>query len=434
MPTTTPSFSLALSALVLSMASAAQAADVSLQTAQAPLPSPTVVQPPVAAAPLSAPAPASAMVAPVQVRAPATPVNPVVVQTVPPSVTTKPVVIAADDERPTEVILVPSSPAQPAVVVAPTNASGQATPVVVSTPDPVRQPVIASPSVLVVTPATTPATAANPSAAPSSPAATSATVPTVNAVPANTSTPVSAAPVVTDAAKTAAAVDPSSQKMIPLYAPMKPHAVRQVKRGKMAGPEATPVMPSNDPSRDPAQQLDVSAIDAKLEALIKVAGHYPPNIPGRRDRYLAEQDAAALATQLDQYAVVPNASAEVLLRAVKANQVARNLDTGNDSALKAGVYMRRLIAMTPTDAEANYWYGTMLAEGGGMKEGIPYLNKAIKAGYVEGYLPLAQAYLSLEKRQEALNTLKTYRGAQNVDLTRADSLISKVEQGGSSVW
>ena len=49
-------------------------------------------------------------------------------------------------------------------------------------------------------------------------------------------------------------------------------------------------------------------------------------------------------------------------------------------------------------------------------------------------LPLAQAYLSLEKKQDALKTLQSYRATQKDDPSQADSLIAKVESGGSSIW
>lgn len=262
-------------------------------------------------------------------------------------------------------------------------------------------------------------------------------VPPASVLPAPSVSPIASAGTATPAAalpEPAAVVTPEqpAKTLIPLYTTAQPKAAGKGARAKKAAPVAAPVTAAATP--DASSQLDVTDIDRRLNALLKVAGHYPPNIPGRRDRYMAEQDASELVKALDPYAVIPNASAEVLLRAVKANQVARNLDTGMDAALKAGVYMRRLIALMPAHPEVNYWYGTMLAEGGGMKEGIPYLNKAIKSGYAEAYLPLAQAYLSLEKKQDALKTLQSYRATQKDDPSQADSLIAKVESGGSSIW
>jgi tetratricopeptide (TPR) repeat protein len=251
---------------------------------------------------------------------------------------------------------------------------------------------------------------------------------------AGTATPAAALPEPAVVAEPAAVATPEqpAKTLIPLYTTAQPKAAGKGARAKKAAPAPAPVVAQAAP--EASSQLDVTDIDRRLNALLKVAGHYPPNIPGRRDRYMAEQDASELVKALDPYAVIPNASAEVLLRAVKANQVARNLDTGMDAALKAGVYMRRLIALMPAHPEVNYWYGTMLAEGGGMKEGIPYLNKAIKSGYAEAYLPLAQAYLSLEKKQDALKTLQSYRATQKDDPSQAESLIAKVESGGSSIW
>ncbi|PKP96697.1 MAG: hypothetical protein CVT76_06190, partial [Alphaproteobacteria bacterium HGW-Alphaproteobacteria-15] len=137
---------------------------------------------------------------------------------------------------------------------------------------------------------------------------------------------------------------------------------------------------------------------------------------------------------LDQLVVQPNASFDLLIRAVQLNQVARNLDIGAQSAVKAGVYMRRAIALNPEHPAANYWYGTMLTEGGGFKEGIPYLNRAAQAGYKKAYLALAQAYLHIDQRPNALSALESYSIAVPEQQAATSTLIEQVRAGKSSVW
>lgn len=179
--------------------------------------------------------------------------------------------------------------------------------------------------------------------------------------------------------------------------------------------------------------LDVTDIDQKLGILEEKAKHYPTRYTDKAERRGAESRIKALVKKLDEYAAHPDASFEVLMRAMKANQMARNLDVGTESALKAGVYMRRAIALKPADMEANFWYGCMLAEGGGMKEGIPYLNKAAQAGSHKAYVALARAYLSLDKRDLALKSLENFKKVNTSDGTLAQSLIEEVRAGKTDV-
>ncbi len=222
--------------------------------------------------------------------------------------------------------------------------------------------------------------------------------------------------------------DTPAMVKIPRYAANAAKMIHKPK-GKPAKitPEVT-ITPVND-----ADLIDVTDIDKRLATLDAHARHYPITYTDRRERRAAEEDAKQLVKDLDQYAAAPNASFEVLMRAMHANQLARNLDVGNESALKAGVYIQRALALNPTDAEANFWYGTILAEGGGMKEAIPYLTKAIKGGYSEAYLGLANAYLSLEKRPQAVTTLEQYK-AVATDKTQAETVLDAVRNGQNSVW
>jgi hypothetical protein len=215
----------------------------------------------------------------------------------------------------------------------------------------------------------------------------------------------------------------ASATLIPLHAPV----VTKGKSKKKPTPETSA---STSP-----ETLDVSQIDQRISSLETKAQHYPPSYSDKRERRSAEADIKELVNTMDQYAVSPKASAEVLLRAVKVNQMARNMDVGAESALKAGVYMRRLIALQPTNPEANYWYGIMLSEGGGVKEGIPYLNKAAKNGFKVAYLSLAHAYLMLTKKTEAISALESYRTAVPEHKDQTETLLEGVRSGSKTgIW
>lgn len=183
-----------------------------------------------------------------------------------------------------------------------------------------------------------------------------------------------------------------------------------------------------------SETIDATEIDRMLGYLLERAGNYPPRFIDREERSLAVAELKALIAQIDQDAVHPNASFDVLLRAVQLNQVGRNLDLGVSVAIKAGVYMRRAIALNPDDPQANYWYGTMLVEGGGIKEGIPYLNRAVSLGYKPAHLVLAQAYLHLERREFALKALQSYHDAEPTQQEWTTAVTEKIRAGKSLIW
>ncbi len=181
-------------------------------------------------------------------------------------------------------------------------------------------------------------------------------------------------------------------------------------------------------------QINVGELDDLIAYLVDKAGNYPPRFADQRERRQAVSETKQMIEALDQLVVQPNASFELLMRAVQLNQVARNLDIGGQSAVKAGVYMRRAIALNPEDPAANYWYGTMLTEGGGFKEGIPYLNRAAQTGYKKAYLALAQAYLHIDQRPNALSAIESYRIADPEQHAMATRLIEQIQAGKNNIW
>lgn len=183
-----------------------------------------------------------------------------------------------------------------------------------------------------------------------------------------------------------------------------------------------------------ADQINIGELDDLIAYLVDKAGNYPPRFADQRERRQAITETKQMIEALDQLVVQPNASFDLLIRAVQLNQVARNLDIGGQSAVKAGVYMRRAIALNPEDPAANYWYGTMLTEGGGFKEGIPYLNRAAQTGYKKAYLALAQAYLHIDQRPNALSALESYRIAEPEQQAMATNLIEQVQAGKNNIW
>ena len=182
-------------------------------------------------------------------------------------------------------------------------------------------------------------------------------------------------------------------------------------------------------------QLDVTDIDDFLQLVEGKARHYPPRFNNRNERRGFESKLKAVAKQLEDLANQPNASFDILIRAYKAHVMARNLDLGSSYTTKAYGFAERLLKMNPNDGEVNFWFGFSLSEGGGQKEAIPYLDKAMKAGVQEAYLSTANNYIALEQKKNAVQILRNYAIKYPDEAAVADRLIAEIDrQGRWNVW
>jgi predicted Zn-dependent protease len=163
------------------------------------------------------------------------------------------------------------------------------------------------------------------------------------------------------------------------------------------------------------------------------ARHYPPHFPNQRARHAAETEVVDLVNTLNPIAANPKATHDELLQGFKANGLAHNLDVGSDTTTNADNDIRRALKKNPKDPESNFWFGVLLSEGGGMVEGIPYLKKAAKDGYNEAYLSLANAYLALNKKKQALEEVKKYQKVVPDD-ARVPDMIEAIKQDKASIW
>lgn len=184
-----------------------------------------------------------------------------------------------------------------------------------------------------------------------------------------------------------------------------------------------------------AGQLDVTELDDFLNLLEGRARHYPAQFASRNERRGFERKLKQVIQQLDQYAVSPNASFDILLRAYKANVMARNLDLGQIYSTKSLTYGQRLLELNPNDGEVNFWFGFSLAEGGAQREAIPYLQKAINANVQEAHLSLANAYLGLEQKKNAIVTLNNYVAKYPTEKAVINVLITEIQNNTRwNVW
>ncbi|WP_051526563.1 hypothetical protein [Alkanindiges illinoisensis] len=192
----------------------------------------------------------------------------------------------------------------------------------------------------------------------------------------------------------------------------------------------TPSMPA--PSDE---TLDVTEIDKDITLLEGKARHYPTYFKDKYERWKAEKKIKQITQRLDQIAVDPRASYDLLLRAMKAHVLARNMDAGPDSAFKSAVYFQRLLKLKPADPETSFWYGFSLGEGGGFRESISHLDTAVKAEYQEAYLALAHSYLQMDDKKNALTVLNNYKIKYPDEATETDQLIAEIQAGKRySMW
>ncbi|AXQ22850.1 hypothetical protein BEN71_12515 [Acinetobacter wuhouensis] len=182
-------------------------------------------------------------------------------------------------------------------------------------------------------------------------------------------------------------------------------------------------------------EIDITAIDDFLQMVEGKARHYPPQFSDRKEKSGFVSKLKEVSTQLDQLAAAPNASFDVLIRAFKASILGRNLDLGSSYTTKSLDYAQRILKINKEDPEANLWFGFSLSEGGGQKEALPYLDKAMKAGVQEAYLSSVNNYLGMEQKKNAVQMLKNYKVKYPEEASVVDRLIPEVEkQGRYNVW
>ena len=182
-------------------------------------------------------------------------------------------------------------------------------------------------------------------------------------------------------------------------------------------------------------EIDITEIDDFLQLVEGKARHYPPRFSERQERRGFEAKLKEVTQQLDTLAANENASFDILMRAFKASVMARNLDLGSVYTTRSLNYAQRILKINQEDAEANFWFGFGLFEGGGHREAIPYLDKAMKAGVQEAYLSAANNYIAMEQKKNAVQTLKNYKIKYPQEAEVADRLIAEIEnQGRWNVW
>jgi len=316
-----------------------------------------------------------------------------------PTVSTTPSIVSTQSFSTSPVVV--ATPSVDTIVTVPTTPEVIATPSIAATPLVISSPTVATTPAVISSPtvATTPAIITTPSVA---------TTPTIITTPTVATTPT--------------IITPPSLSTIPTTTlPI----------------SAIPPLPQpviiEDPLVTQIKATDRSDIEARINLMGKYARHYPVRFDNVHARRGAEAEIKDLLNVVNPIAQNPKATHNELVQGFKVNGMARNLDVGSNTTTNADIFIRRALKLEPKNPETNYWFGVLLTEGGGMKEGIPYLNKAAISKYSEAHLSLANAYLGLGKHLLALASLKKYQGLVPNDL-RIPDMIEAVKQDKASIW
>lgn len=169
--------------------------------------------------------------------------------------------------------------------------------------------------------------------------------------------------------------------------------------------------------------INLQYLQDRIEELSKNAGTYPTQFDTDEDKIAATQEVQAL---LEIAKTMTEASDEpsTLYLSMQIARIGHNLDI-KGAAEQAISYADRFIEKTPDDSTGYFFMGAFLSEAGKVKEGRPYLDKALELGNEAARWSIAMSYLFEGKTEEALNELKLYQKSYPKD-PRTKQLIEAI--------
>lgn len=159
------------------------------------------------------------------------------------------------------------------------------------------------------------------------------------------------------------------------------------------------------PELDPNAKMKL--LDQVLDDLVRHAIDYPVHFDDAGDQGRAAKDVVKLSAWLDTLIDVPNPPVYFMKRAAMVGSIGHNLDIPG-MAQKADAIFQKWLSMRPDDPAGNQMYGAFLGGAGKAKEAIPFLEKAVALGVPQAPYTLGVAYLHLEDKEKASQSLKAY--------------------------
>ena len=172
--------------------------------------------------------------------------------------------------------------------------------------------------------------------------------------------------------------------------------------------------------------INLQYLQDRIAELSKNAGTYPTQFDSEADKTEAAKEAQVL---LEIAKTMTEASDEpsTLYLSMQIARIGHNLDI-KGSAEQAISYADRFIEKTPDDSTGYFFMGAFLSESGKVKEGRPYLDKALELGNEAARWSIAMSYLFEGNTEEALKELKLYQKSYPND-PRAKQLIEAINSG-----
>jgi tetratricopeptide (TPR) repeat protein len=167
-------------------------------------------------------------------------------------------------------------------------------------------------------------------------------------------------------------------------------------------------------------------VDKFLNELAPHALRYPTNFDSKSQYDKYSLNLKDFLNQMDS--ALPNFrdDTEFLFQYSLANSMGHNMDIPGCAEKSISGFLR-LLALTPNDRRANYYFGSFLSATTLYKKSPPFLLKAIELGEEDAHYTLAFVYIKEGKRSEALSEFKAYLKV-NPDNETARKMVSDIEK------
>lgn len=172
--------------------------------------------------------------------------------------------------------------------------------------------------------------------------------------------------------------------------------------------------------------IDAQYMDKMLYELGLHAKNRPAQFDSPKDQKRAIQDVKSASKMIDPLIKGSAPNPEMLVRAGFLYIIAHNLDIPG-SAKNADATFQKLLAVSPSNPDGNYLYGTFLASEGKTKRALPYLEKALVAGVADAAYTLGVAYLKLGDKQKALDNFEVFRQRSPYVVEDVSRLINELK-------
>lgn len=172
--------------------------------------------------------------------------------------------------------------------------------------------------------------------------------------------------------------------------------------------------------------INLQYLQDRIAELSKNAGTYPTQFDSEADKTEATKEAQVL---LEIAKTMTEASDEpsTLYLSMQIARIGHNLDI-KGAAEQAISYADQFIEKTPDDSTGYFFMGAFLSESGKVKEGRPYLDKALELGNEAARWSIAMSYLFEGNTEAALEELRIYQKSYPKD-PRTKQLIEAINTG-----